>query len=1084
VSNKLSLSLEITADPAKLKAGLAVSRREIIANYAEIKAGVAEASKKLLETQTNAQALAKELGRSGPPTKAMVADFERARAAVVAAKAAVESKTLALQRQRSLAQANAEAITAATRAEQQAVVNAAAATAAAQRAAHLRRMNDLSQQIQASKASAAAIAVSAQAEAAAAVASQRRSLLLLPGIGGGSTAAIGAINSSAKGASDAVGGLQQRLNGVASSGAALAPVAGQISRIQAGVVAMLGTAVSVQGLEKLAGVADSYAAIESRVKLASTSFDDFKRAESGVYEISLKNGQVVTANASFYGSIARSVRNMGRETGDALAITEGLANSLKISRATTAESTASTLQFAQALRSGVLRGDEFNTVMEAAPRLAQALADGLRQPQDSLRALAEEGKLTSKAVVEALLSQSEALSREASSIQLTIGQAGTNMSTSFQRAFGERTASNALALAAGINTLANNMNGLIDVATLAGTTIAVVFGVRMLASISAAVAAKQVAIAAEREHAAAALLAAQANVRAAAAEEARTLSSRGLAAAQIQLAAAERTASIAASGIATRASVGLLGMLGGPIGAIATALTLGLTAWQLWGGRSEEATGKASRSLSDLIKDLREFGANMSAAEKMKQFEALAEAIAKARSEEVKLRAEAAQRVMSDMNVATKAQAASAVESDPAVVAKVAERLAAEKALQDELGAINKKASAERQFLMKALVDKQKALNGEVVVDEKKALEERQKDHQKAADAVRSAWQKSLDEIKSKQDEVSSSQAKAADRAASLNSRIDQARTSGMSDDDKAAYSALQAQELLQAAATNRTRASFELTKAYSQQLRGELDAAKKSFDSAEKDLDRAFNQAEKAGDVGAMDEIASRLVDIENQRGKMAAAEVAQLQDQAEGQRAKMAELEATAIKLQNKLLGMEVDVKIDTAIEKIKTLQTEAMRLQTILAGATAGTPSQAVSGSDIPGRAYGGPIPGWSPHARADNILMWATAGEYMVQQPTMQQPGARSFMDDFNLRGMSALKRWAPGYAFGGQIGSNSAISRLRVPSISGAASNSQLAGMVLDFSAFGAGKHTVQAPVNVQREVQRAIKMAALRRGKK
>ncbi len=1070
MSNKLSLSLEITADPAKLKAGLAVSRREIIANYAEIKAGVADASKKLVEAQTNAQALASELGRSGPPTKAMVADFERARAAVVAAKAAVESKTLALQRQRAQAQVNADAIAQATRAEQQAVVNAAVAMATVQRAAHQRRMSDLSQQIQASKAAAAAIAASAQAEAAAAVASQRRSLLLSPGIGGGSTAAIAAINSSAKGASDAVGSLQQHLSSVASSGAALAPVAGQISRIQAGVVAMLGTAVSVQGLEKLAGVADSYAAIESRVKLASTSFDDFKRAESGVYEISLKNGQVVTANASFYGSIARSVRSMGRETGDALAVTEGLANSLKISRATTAESAASTLQFAQALRSGVLRGDEFNSMMEAAPRLAQALADGLRVPQDSLRALAEEGKLTSKVVVEALLSQSEALSREASSIQLTIGQAGTNMSTSFQRAFGERTASNALALAAGINTLANNMNGLIDAATLVGTTVAVVFGVRMLASISAAIAAKQVAIAAEREHAAAALLAAQANVRAAAAEEARTLSSRGLSAAQIQLAAAERAAAIAGSGIAARTGAGLLGMLGGPLGAIATALTLGLTAWQLWGTRSEEATTKASRSLGDLVNDLREFGANMSATEKTKQFEALAEAIAKARSEEVKLRAEAAQRVMSDMNVATKAQAASAVESDPAVAAMVAERLAAEKALQDELVAVNKKAVAERQFLMKALVDKQKALNGEVVVDEKKSLEERQRDHQKAADAVRSAWQKSLDEIKSKQEEVSSAQAKAADRAASLNSRIDQVRTSGMSDDDKAAYLAVQAQELSQAAAANRTRASFELTKAYSLQLRGELDAAKKSFDSAEKDLDRAFNQAEKAGDVGAMDEIAARLVDIENQRAKMAGAEVTQLQEQAEAQRTKMAELESSATNLQNKLAGMEVDVKIDTAIEKIKALQAEATTLQALLSGASAATAIQPSTGNDIPGRAYGGALPGWAPHDRADNVLYWGTPGEHVIQIPSVRYYG-RAFIDDINHMRI-------PKHAYGGAIG-NSVVNRLRVPSISSQAVASGQPD-VLDMGALG--KVRVRKTAQTSDDVAAVLARAALRFG--
>ncbi len=69
------------------------------------------------------------------------------------------------------------------------------------------------------------------------------------------------------------------------------------------------------------------------------------------------------------------------------------------------EAQSSLLEFGQALAAGVLRGEEFNSVVENSPRLAQAVADGLNVPIGRLRKLAEEGRLTADVVVQALLAQ-------------------------------------------------------------------------------------------------------------------------------------------------------------------------------------------------------------------------------------------------------------------------------------------------------------------------------------------------------------------------------------------------------------------------------------------------------------------------------------------------------------------------------------------------------------------------------------------------------------------------------------------------------------------------------------------------------
>lgn len=1027
MSNKLALSFELTADPAKLKAGLAVSRRDILANYAEIKRGVGDANKALQDAQANAQAMARSLTQAGPPTRAMVAEFDKARAAVVASKVAVEGKVKALQAARAAAVANA-----------------------------------------------AALAQVVAAENAAAAAAARRSLLLQTGGGSGAARSVAAITPAATAAATAVARVESNLAGVAAAGATLSPVAGQLSRLQAGVLAIAGAGIGVSSLGGLSRLSDGYAALDSRVKLVSTSFNDFKAAQEGVYRISLQNGQAAEANASFYGSIARAVRNMGRDTGDALGVTEGLANSLKISRAGQQESAAATLQFAQALRSGVLRGDEFNTVMEAAPRLAQALAEGLRVPQDRLRELAEQGKLTSAQIVEALLSQSAALKREADSMTLTIGQASTNMSTAFQRAFGERTASNAAALANGINLLSGNIDALIDVAALAGAGLTAAFGARLVAAIFAAVAAKQTQVVAEREAAAAALATAQANLRAAQAEAARTLSTRNLTAAQLQMVAAEKAMNTAAAGTAARVGAGLVGALGGPIGLVTTLLTVGVTAWSLWGNRAEVATKQASKSLGELVKEMKDFGANMTPDEKAKRYEELAAAVAKAREEEAKLRSEARQRVLDDAfnsGIVTKAGVAAAIDNDPAVAAKVAERRQLEAYLQGELTAIAKSGNDERAFLVKTVVEKQKALNGELVVDEKKSLETRLKDQRSAAEAVRDAWLKSLDLVKQKQTEATEAGIKAADRAASLAARADQVRLGGMSDSQRAAEVARQAQVASESAVAALTSGRGGLISGYSQRLKGELDDAKKSFTAAERDLSRAYDLAEKAKDSRLMDEIGGKLVDIENERAKIAADEAKQAQSQADGQRGKLAELEAGATALQNKLASMEVDIKIDASVAKIKTLQDEAVKLQGLLAALVAGTPAPGAAPAPVPARAYGGPLPGFAPHDRADNMMYMGTPGEWVIQRPAVRYWGA-----DF-LAAINAMRM--PRFAFGGELG-GSMISRLSVPSVAPAR---QVAGQpdVLDLGALGTIR--IKKSAHTASDVAAVLKRHALMHGR-
>ncbi|RYL22104.1 tape measure protein [Acinetobacter piscicola] len=95
------------------------------------------------------------------------------------------------------------------------------------------------------------------------------------------------------------------------------------------------------------------------------------------------------------------------------------------------------------LQSGVLRGEEFNSMMEQAPRLTTALADSLNVTKGELRAMAGEGQLTAEVVIKALKEQSAAINEEYKKIPTTIGGALTNLKTNFTMLIGEIDSTNA-----------------------------------------------------------------------------------------------------------------------------------------------------------------------------------------------------------------------------------------------------------------------------------------------------------------------------------------------------------------------------------------------------------------------------------------------------------------------------------------------------------------------------------------------------------------------------------------------------------------------------------------------------------------
>ncbi|EPD35915.1 tape measure protein, partial [Delftia acidovorans] len=339
------------------------------------------------------------------------------------------------------------------------------------------------------------------------------------------------------------------------------------------------TAMAVAGVgfgaNELIAMVDGYTKFTAQLKLATKGASDYGVAMVSVKRIATDAQQGLGEVGTLYARIANGTAELGLNQRKLADITETVSLALKVSGATASESSSAMLQLSQAFASGVLRGEEFNSVNEAAPRLMKALADGINVPVGALRKMAEEGKLTSAVLSEALPKALGQLREEAKEVQ-TIGGAFTVLKNNIMEMVGAQSNASGTtkAFASGINALANNL----DLLAAAGGAVAVVLGARFAASITASgVAFAASAVQAARYQAA---LASMAGVS--------TTAAAGL----VTVGAAARGASAAMS------------LLGGPVGAVLTAVGVAATAFYTFGD-SASALAKSIGGLDQPLEDLK-----------------------------------------------------------------------------------------------------------------------------------------------------------------------------------------------------------------------------------------------------------------------------------------------------------------------------------------------------------------------------------------------------------------------------------------------------------------------------------------------
>lgn len=489
----------------------------LITEFTQLKQASVTAADGLDQAQKKAQQLGRELAQTAEPTQQQKINFERAKTAVNDAKQAYQQITSQLSQTRA---AMAEiGIETKGLSKQQAQLNKDTKEAQAElekNAAAIRGAAEKVKQLETNtKAQAAASTTAAKATNA-------------------HTASIKKMEDGTEALASKLGTLQNTI------------------------ATVFGVQIGTGLLSDLAKTADAYNNLSARIKISTGEGAAFEAAMAGVQRVAVATRSSLEETAGLYNRLAEAGKTLKLTQDQVLGLTQTINQAIQVSGGSAESSQAAIQQLNQALQSGVLRGEEFNSVMEQSPRLAKALADGLGVGVGKLREMAEAGRLTTDVVIAALRGQSEAVEKEFAKLPATVGGALTNLSTAWTVYIGEtdKATGASAAAASAINALSTNLKEVAGFLLDAGQAASALFALKMAQSflgIGQAAQASAAQIAANTAATTAATASTGANTAAAAAN---TTATQANAAAQTAhaTASAQDTAATAADTAATAAN--------------------------------------------------------------------------------------------------------------------------------------------------------------------------------------------------------------------------------------------------------------------------------------------------------------------------------------------------------------------------------------------------------------------------------------------------------------------------------------------------------------------------------------------------
>lgn len=201
--------------------------------------------------------------------------------------------------------------------------------------------------------------------------------------------------------------------------------------------ALAGAYVSLSAIDLARSYAkqvDAITTVNNRLKLVTKSTQELTIAQNELYKISQSTSMSYAGTGDLYSRVARSTKELNLSQTELLGITDSINKAMIISGGTAESMNAALVQLGQAFSADFKAvGQELSSIREQTPRLYEAIVKGMGVTSGQFKKMAEDGKLSSEMIINALKSQGVALNEEYAKFTKTIDQSFQNLSNSGQK---------------------------------------------------------------------------------------------------------------------------------------------------------------------------------------------------------------------------------------------------------------------------------------------------------------------------------------------------------------------------------------------------------------------------------------------------------------------------------------------------------------------------------------------------------------------------------------------------------------------------------------------------------------------------
>lgn len=191
---------------------------------------------------------------------------------------------------------------------------------------------------------------------------------------------------------------------------------GSLKGLFAGVFAVL-------GVREIIETADAMQSLDSQIRQVTADEAEYAAVKRELLGVANRTNAGIEETSGLYIRTSQALKDYGYAQSEVLTFTEAVNNAMRVGGVEAQAQASAIEQLSQALGSGVLQGDEFKSIAEAAPILLDTIAEYMGKSRAEIKKLGSEGKLTADVIFQAVSGSAGKFAEEAAKMPLTFGQA-------------------------------------------------------------------------------------------------------------------------------------------------------------------------------------------------------------------------------------------------------------------------------------------------------------------------------------------------------------------------------------------------------------------------------------------------------------------------------------------------------------------------------------------------------------------------------------------------------------------------------------------------------------------------------------